>query len=149
MKHILRALIKFYRWFISPLLGPNCRFHPTCSTYALESIEQHGAARGSWLAAKRICRSARSNAATSCPKRASQSRWVAATNCRITVPATASNSAAAQRTGCRRQLRHSRGAMPSGRCRHAPEGWPPSARSTGPRALWRGSNNWAAWWPPW
>ena len=41
MKHILRALIKFYRWFISPLLGPNCRFHPTCSTYALESIEQH------------------------------------------------------------------------------------------------------------
>jgi putative membrane protein insertion efficiency factor len=56
MKHILRALIKLYRWFISPLLGPNCRFHPTCSTYALESIEQHGAARGSWLAAKRICR---------------------------------------------------------------------------------------------
>jgi putative membrane protein insertion efficiency factor len=56
MKHILRALIKFYRWFISPLLGPNCRFHPTCSTYALESIEQHGAARGSWLAAKRVCR---------------------------------------------------------------------------------------------
>jgi putative membrane protein insertion efficiency factor len=56
MKHILRALIGFYRWFISPLLGPNCRFHPTCSAYALESIERHGAARGSWLAAKRICR---------------------------------------------------------------------------------------------
>ena len=56
MKHVLRALIRFYRWFISPLLGPNCRFHPTCSSYALESIERHGALGGSWLAAKRICR---------------------------------------------------------------------------------------------
>ena len=56
MKHVLRALIHFYRWFISPLLGPNCRFHPTCSAYALESIERHGALGGSWLAAKRICR---------------------------------------------------------------------------------------------
>lgn len=56
MKHVLRALIHFYRWFISPLLGPNCRFHPTCSAYALESIERHGAFGGSWLAARRICR---------------------------------------------------------------------------------------------
>ena len=56
MKHVLRALIHFYRWFISPLLGPNCRFHPTCSAYALESIERHGALGGSWLAARRICR---------------------------------------------------------------------------------------------
>ena len=56
MKHVLRALIHFYRWFISPLLGPNCRFHPTCSAYALESIERHGALGGSWFAARRICR---------------------------------------------------------------------------------------------
>jgi putative membrane protein insertion efficiency factor len=56
MKHILRALIQFYRWFVSPLLGPSCRFYPTCSTYALEAIERHGALGGSWLAAKRICR---------------------------------------------------------------------------------------------
>lgn len=56
MKHVLRTLIRFYQWFISPLLGPNCRFHPTCSSYAMESIEQHGALGGSWLAAKRICR---------------------------------------------------------------------------------------------
>ena len=56
MKQLLRALIQFYRWFISPLLGPNCRYHPTCSAYALEAIERHGAIGGSWLATKRICR---------------------------------------------------------------------------------------------
>jgi putative membrane protein insertion efficiency factor len=56
MKQLLRALIQFYRWFISPLLGPNCRYHPTCSAYALEAIERHGAIDGSWLATKRICR---------------------------------------------------------------------------------------------
>jgi uncharacterized protein len=55
-KTVLKAPIQFYRWFVSPLLGPNCRFHPTCSAYALESIELHGALRGSWLAVRRICR---------------------------------------------------------------------------------------------
>ena len=56
MRPLLIALIQFYRWFISPLLGPNCRFYPTCSCYAQEAIQRHGALRGSWLAARRIGR---------------------------------------------------------------------------------------------
>ena len=56
MRPFLIALITCYRWFISPLLGPNCRFHPTCSCYAQEAIQRHGALRGSWLAARRIGR---------------------------------------------------------------------------------------------
>ena len=45
-----------YRLFVSPLLGQNCRFDPTCSSYALRALETHGALKGSWLAAKRIAR---------------------------------------------------------------------------------------------
>lgn len=56
MKSLLSALIRFYRWFISPMLGPNCRFHPSCSTYALEAVDRHGALKGGWLGARRICR---------------------------------------------------------------------------------------------
>ena len=52
----LRAAIRFYRYFISPLLGVNCRYLPGCSEYALEALEKHGALRGSWLAARRIAR---------------------------------------------------------------------------------------------
>ncbi len=47
-------LIKFYRYFISPMLLPRCRFNPTCSVYSLEAIQTHGAIKGSWLAIKRI-----------------------------------------------------------------------------------------------
>jgi putative membrane protein insertion efficiency factor len=54
MKRILLALIKAYRYALSPLLGPRCRFYPTCSAYAAEAVEKHGAVRGSWLAVKRI-----------------------------------------------------------------------------------------------
>jgi putative membrane protein insertion efficiency factor len=56
MRPLLIGLITCYRWFLSPLLGPNCRFYPTCSSYALEAIQQHGALRGSWLAVRRIGR---------------------------------------------------------------------------------------------
>lgn len=56
MKRLLQLPIHLYRWFLSPLLGSNCRFQPSCSAYALEAIERHGAWRGSGLAMKRICR---------------------------------------------------------------------------------------------
>ncbi|MDQ6421076.1 membrane protein insertion efficiency factor YidD [Paenibacillus sp. LHD-117] len=55
-KALAQAPIVFYRKAISPLKPPTCRFYPTCSAYALEAIERHGAARGGWLAAKRIAR---------------------------------------------------------------------------------------------
>ena len=53
---ILLALVKAYRYVLSPFLGNNCRFVPSCSRYALEAIESHGALRGSWLALRRIGR---------------------------------------------------------------------------------------------
>jgi putative membrane protein insertion efficiency factor len=56
MQRLLRALIRGYQLAISPLLGPRCRFHPTCSQYALTAIGRHGAARGSWLALRRVAR---------------------------------------------------------------------------------------------
>ena len=49
-------LVQFYRYAISPWLGGNCRFQPTCSDYAIQALEHHGVLRGSWLAAKRISR---------------------------------------------------------------------------------------------
>jgi len=56
MKYPLILLIRFYQLFISPMVGSNCRFYPTCSHYAKEAIEQHGALKGSWLAIRRIGR---------------------------------------------------------------------------------------------
>lgn len=52
----VQAPIRLYRKFISPLKPATCRFYPTCSAYALEAIEVHGALYGSWLAARRIAR---------------------------------------------------------------------------------------------
>lgn len=52
----LLALVAAYRRWISPLLPPACRFHPTCSDYAAESIRTHGALRGGGLAVRRVCR---------------------------------------------------------------------------------------------
>jgi len=53
-KKILMLLIKGYQKFISPFLGSNCRFNPTCSSYAINAIELHGSVKGSWLSLKRI-----------------------------------------------------------------------------------------------
>ncbi|NCC67686.1 MAG: membrane protein insertion efficiency factor YidD [Clostridia bacterium] len=56
MKKLLIALVLFYRRSISPYTKPSCRFIPTCSEYALEALEKYGAAKGSWLAVKRLAR---------------------------------------------------------------------------------------------
>lgn len=56
MKRPLLWLIRGYQRTISPLLPASCRYEPTCSHYAYEAIERHGAARGSWLALKRLAR---------------------------------------------------------------------------------------------
>jgi putative membrane protein insertion efficiency factor len=56
MKTLLLALIRGYQYLLRPLLGANCRFYPSCSDYAREAIEKHGALRGSWLALRRILR---------------------------------------------------------------------------------------------
>lgn len=54
MKKVLTAIIAFYRGYISPLRPPCCRFIPTCSAYALEAIEKYGAAKGGYLALRRL-----------------------------------------------------------------------------------------------
>jgi hypothetical protein len=56
LKKLLLWLIKGYRYFISPLFPPTCRFQPTCSQYAIEAITLHGTFKGSWLAVNRILR---------------------------------------------------------------------------------------------
>ena len=54
MKFLILKFIKLYQNYLSPLLGPSCRFHPTCSEYALQAIESFGVIKGSFLAIKRI-----------------------------------------------------------------------------------------------
>ncbi len=49
-------LIRFYRYAISPLLGRACRFHPSCSEYAIEALHRHGFLAGIWLATRRVAR---------------------------------------------------------------------------------------------
>ncbi len=56
MKHLVIGLLKVYRLLISPLYGQVCRYHPSCSAYALEAVSMHGAAKGTWLALRRIGR---------------------------------------------------------------------------------------------
>lgn len=56
MTYPLLALVRGYRYFISPLLGRSCRFYPSCSEYADEALQRHGAWRGTWLALRRVSR---------------------------------------------------------------------------------------------
>jgi uncharacterized protein len=56
MRYVLKYLIRGYQLAISPLLGPRCRFFPSCSQYGIEAIETYGALRGTWLTMKRISR---------------------------------------------------------------------------------------------
>lgn len=56
MKYLLIQLVRGYRFFLSPWLGSSCRFEPTCSAYALQALEIHGAAAGSYLVASRLVR---------------------------------------------------------------------------------------------
>jgi putative membrane protein insertion efficiency factor len=55
-QRVLMALVRGYRLVLSPWLGGSCRFEPTCSVYALQALERHGALEGSYLAAKRVLR---------------------------------------------------------------------------------------------
>ena len=56
MRRILMGIIRIYQWTLSPMLGPRCRFHPSCSHYAHEAIGRFGLAAGGWLALKRLLR---------------------------------------------------------------------------------------------
>ena len=56
MKYVLISLLKAYRFAISPLYGQVCRYHPSCSAYALEAVTVHGSVRGTWLAVHRLVR---------------------------------------------------------------------------------------------
>ncbi len=56
MEKLLQALIRAYQLLLSPFLGNQCRFTPSCSHYASEAISRHGAAKGTWLAIKRLAR---------------------------------------------------------------------------------------------
>jgi putative membrane protein insertion efficiency factor len=56
MRKVAVALIVMYQRVISPMLGPACRYQPTCSEYAREAIERYGVARGGWLSVRRIAR---------------------------------------------------------------------------------------------
>ena len=56
MAYLVSLPVRFYRFVFSPWVGHGCRYQPTCSAYAMEALEKHGAINGSWLAARRIAR---------------------------------------------------------------------------------------------
>lgn len=56
MRKLLIYCLRFYQGALSPYLGNNCRFYPSCSQYAMDALAEHGAGRGSWLALRRILR---------------------------------------------------------------------------------------------
>ena len=56
IQHVAIGMIRIYQWVMSPMLGPACRFEPSCSEYASEAIMRHGLIRGAWLGIRRIGR---------------------------------------------------------------------------------------------
>ena len=56
METVLIILLRAYRYFLSPFLGRNCRFHPSCSAYAIEALQRYGAIKGTLLAVRRVTR---------------------------------------------------------------------------------------------
>ena len=56
MKVLLLFMLRAYQYAIRPLMGANCRFFPSCSDYAREAVQRHGAAKGAWLTARRVAR---------------------------------------------------------------------------------------------
>ncbi|RMG91490.1 MAG: membrane protein insertion efficiency factor YidD [Zetaproteobacteria bacterium] len=56
MRWLLIRLIYLYQLLVSPILPPRCRFHPTCSAYALEAIKKYGALKGGWMSIRRLLR---------------------------------------------------------------------------------------------
>ena len=56
MRRLIIFLIRVYQTILSPFVGQHCRFYPTCSSYAVEAVEKHGAARGLWLSIRRLSR---------------------------------------------------------------------------------------------
>ena len=56
LAHLFALPVRFYRLVFSPWVGHGCRFHPTCSAYALEALQRHGGIKGAWLTARRIAR---------------------------------------------------------------------------------------------
>ncbi len=56
IRSVLLLLVRLYRRLVSPLLPPACRFYPSCSAYAEGALRRHGAAKGSWLAVRRLAR---------------------------------------------------------------------------------------------
>ncbi|QBC43828.1 membrane protein insertion efficiency factor YidD [Iodobacter fluviatilis] len=56
MSKIIVALLTLYRFTISPLLGPRCRYTPTCSQYGIEAVTRYGVIKGGWLTTRRLCR---------------------------------------------------------------------------------------------
>ena len=56
IKSAFLLLLRLYRLLVSPLVGPCCRYHPSCSAYAIEAVEKHGPVRGAWLAVRRVLR---------------------------------------------------------------------------------------------
>jgi putative membrane protein insertion efficiency factor len=56
MRQVLIFVVKSYRWLLSPLIGPSCRFYPSCSAYSLEALQRFGALKGTWLTVHRLAR---------------------------------------------------------------------------------------------